>query len=202
MRNDGDGEFGHTEAMPSIPLDSNAALIVVDVQRGFDDADFWGRRDNPDCEANIARLIAGWTDHARPIVLVRHDSVKPDSPLDTDTPGNAFKEVVADAAYDILVTKQVNSAFYGEPDLEAWLRERGVGQIVVCGIQTNMCVETTARMGGNLGFDVLVPLDACHTFDLEGVGGLRLSPEELTRATAVNLSGGGFARVVGTDDLV
>ena len=53
------------------------------------------------------------------------------------------------------MTKSVNSAFYGTPDLQARLRAAGIDQIVVCGIQTNMCVETTARMGGNLGFDVL-----------------------------------------------
>jgi hypothetical protein len=40
------------------------------------------------------------------------------------------------------------------------LRERGIGAIVIAGIQTNMCCETTARMGGNLGFDVAFALDA------------------------------------------
>jgi len=47
-----------------------------------------------------------------------------------------------------------------------------------------------------------VPLDATHTFDLEGPGGIRLTASELARATAVNLEGGGFARVVTTDDVV
>ena len=62
----------------------------------------------------------------------------------------------------------MNSAFYGDIDLHAWLTERGIGEIVVCGIQTNMCVETTARMAGNLGYDVTVALDATRTFDLAG----------------------------------
>ena len=182
-------------------IDDNAALIVIDVQKGFDDPG-WGERDNPGAETNIGAILAEWADADRPVVLVRHDSVAPDSPLDVGQPGNAFKPVVADARHDLLVTKQVNSAFYGDPDLHGWLGERDIRQIVIVGIQTNMCVETTARMGGNLGYDVIVPLDATHTFDLEGPDGTSLTADELARATAVNLHGGGFARVVATADLL
>jgi nicotinamidase-related amidase len=182
-------------------FDDTAALIVIDVQQGFDDP-FWGERDNPDAEANIGRLVQAWADAARPIVLVRHDSVSPGSPLAVGSPGNALKDVVADAPHELLVTKRVNSAFHGEPDLDAWLRERGIRQLVICGIQTNQCVETTSRVGGNLGYDVTLAIDATHTFHLEGPGGIRLSAAELARATAVNLHGGGFAQVVTTDDVL
>jgi nicotinamidase-related amidase len=102
----------------------------------------------------------------------------------------------------LLVTKNVNSAFYGEPDLQAWLDEQGIRDLVICGIQTNMCVETTARMAGNLGYDVTVAIDATHTFDLTGSDGSVLTADELSRATAVNLSGGGFAKVVTTAELL
>lgn len=182
-------------------LSENAALIVIDVQQGFDDP-VWGPRDRPDAEANIGRLLTAWTDASRPVVLVRHDSRSAESPLAPGTAGNALKSVVADAPHDLFVTKEVNSAFYGRPDLDAWLRDRGVDEVVVCGIQTNMCVETTARMAGNLGYRVVLPIDATHTFDLEGPGGLRLTAAELARATAVNLAGGGFAEVVTTDAVV
>jgi nicotinamidase-related amidase len=185
----------------STRFDDSAALIVIDVQQGFDDP-AWGTRDNPDAEANIGRLITAWADASRPIVLVRHDSVSSGSPLATGSPGNALKDVVADAPHDLFVTKNVNSAFHGEPDLHTWLAARGIRQLVICGIQTNMCVETTARVGGNLGYEVTVPLDATHTFDLEGPGGIRLTAAELARATAVNLDGGGFARVVSTDEVL
>jgi nicotinamidase-related amidase len=102
----------------------------------------------------------------------------------------------------VLVTKTVNSAFYGTPDLDAWFKANRITQFVLAGIQTNMCVETSARMGGNLGYDVLLALDATHTFDLTGPNGWRLSAAELARASAVSLHGGGFARVVTTDELV
>ena len=63
------------------------------------------------------------------------------------------------------MTKTVNSSFHGEPSLDEWLDGQGIEQIYVCGITTNHCCETTARVGGNLGYDVRFVLDATHTFD-------------------------------------
>ncbi|WP_433919290.1 cysteine hydrolase [Streptomyces canus] len=186
----------------------NAALVVVDVQKGFDEAGFWGARNNPEADDNIASLIDVWQATGRPVVFVRHDSRKPGSPLRTGYEGNAFKEYVerrrgkGAGGAELLVTKTVNSAFYGTPDLGAWLKGEGISQFVVAGIQTNMCVETTARMGGNLGYDVVVAFDATHTFDLEGPFGWRRSADELAQASAVSLHGGGFARVVATKEVV
>ncbi|MEV5750195.1 cysteine hydrolase family protein [Actinoallomurus sp. NPDC052308] len=185
-------------------LSEKAALIVIDVQKGFEDP-YFGRRDNPAAEDNIVALIRAWRAAGRPIVLVRHDSPE-GSPLAPESPGNALKDVVV-AAFEgaepqLFVTKNVNSAFYGKPDLDGWLRERGIDQIVIIGIQTNMCNETTARMGGNLGYDVLYPIDAMHTFDAVGPDGETVTAEELTRATSASLHHGRFARVVRTADLL
>ncbi|MEU5921681.1 cysteine hydrolase family protein [Streptomyces sp. NPDC047141] len=187
-------------------INENAALVVVDVQKGFEE-EFWGRRDNPGAEENMAALIDAWQGTGRPVVFVRHDSVQAGSPLAPGTGGNAFKDFVEarrgkGAGPELLVVKSVNSAFYGEPDLDAWLRGAGITQFVVVGIQTNMCNETTARMGGNLGYEVLFALDAMHTFDLAGPFGWTRTAEELTRATAVSLHGGRFARVVTTADVL
>ncbi|MEU2288861.1 cysteine hydrolase family protein [Streptomyces sp. NPDC013178] len=188
-------------------ISQNAALLVVDVQKGFDEADFWGPRNNPGADDNIASLIDVWQASGRPVVFVRHDSSKPESPLRAGYEGNGFKKYVEErrgkgAGPELLVTKTVNSAFYGTPDLDAWLRAEGISQVVVAGIQTNMCVETTARMGGNLGYEVVVAYDATYTFDLEGPFGWRRSAEEVAQASAVSLHGGGFARVVTTRDVV
>jgi nicotinamidase-related amidase len=139
------------------------ALLVVDVQKAFDDAGFWGPRNNPDCERNVGALIGG--------------------------------------APDLLVTKHVNSAFHGDPDLAHWLREGGVDAILVCGIQTNMCCETTARVGANLGFDMRFALDATHTFDLRDRDGATIPADELARVTAANLDPE-FGRVLTTAEAV
>jgi nicotinamidase-related amidase len=175
------------------------ALVVVDVQQAFDDAGYWGRRNNPDCEANVAALIAAWRAAGRPVVFVRHDSDEPVSPLRPDHPGNAFRPELTGEP-DLLVAKRVNSAFHGDPDLAAWLRGRGLDGIAICGITTNHCCETTARVGGNLGFEVLFVLDATHTFDRAGPDGAVMSADELARATATSLHGE-FATVVATADL-
>ncbi|GAA2950013.1 cysteine hydrolase family protein [Streptomyces argenteolus] len=185
----------------------NTALVVVDVQRGFEEDAYWGPRNNPEADRNIAGLIDAWQASGRPVVFVRHDSAEPDSPLRAGYTGNDFKEYVEERrgkgrGPELFLTKSVNSAFYGTPDLDAWLRETGVRQIVVAGIQTNMCAETTARMGGNLGYEVFFAFDATYTFDQEGPWGWRLSADELARATAVTLHGGGFASVVRSAELV
>ncbi|WP_314225430.1 cysteine hydrolase family protein [Streptomyces zaehneri] len=185
----------------------NAALVVVDVQKGFEELGFWGARNNPGADDNIAALIDVWQGTGRPVVFVRHDSVKPGSPLRLGYEGNDFKEYVEErrgkgSGAELFLTKTVNSAFLGTPDLGAWLSAEGIPQIVVAGIQTNMCAETTARMGGNLGYDVLFAYDATYTFDLEGPFGWRRSAEEIAQASAVSLHGGGFARVVTTEELV
>lgn len=176
------------------------ALLVVDVQQAFGDADYWGRRNNPGCEDNIAALLAAWRAAARPVVFVRHDSTEPASPLRPGLPGNAFQPVL-DGDPDLLVTKHVNSAFHGDPDLAGWLRERDIGGIAVCGITTNHCCETTARVGANLGFDVLFAIDATHTFDRRDPDGELMTADELARATATSLHGE-LATVVRTETLL
>lgn len=174
-------------------------LVVIDVQRGFDDP-VWGRRNNPACEPNIARLIDYWRRSGRgPLVFVRHDSATPDSPLAPGAPGNAFKDVITGDP-DLLVTKHVHSAFHGSTDLAAWLRERRVNSIAVCGITTNHCCETTTRVAADLGFDVTFASDATHTFDRRGVDGRQHTADELQRTTEANLHGE-FAQVRGTGDL-
>lgn len=59
------------------------ALVVIDVQKGFDHSEYWGRRNNPACEENVAALIAAWRARRGPLVYVRHDSsslARPSSP--------------------------------------------------------------------------------------------------------------------------
>jgi nicotinamidase-related amidase len=126
--------------------------------------------------------------------------VQPGSPLARDSPGNAFKDVVSGEP-DLLVTKHVNSSFLGDPPLDPWLRERGIDRIAICGIQTNMCCETTARMGGNLGYAVRFVLDATCTFDLTGPDGTTLPADLLARVTAANLDGE-FAEVISTREAI
>ena len=134
------------------------------------------------------------------MVFVRHDSTEESSPLRPSQPGHDFKAIVTGEP-DLLVTKQVNSCFHGRPDLDAWLRERQLDGIVLSGITTNHCCETTARVGGNLGHQVLFALDATHAFDRVAPDGSVVTADELARVTAANLHGE-FATVVSTAQLL
>jgi nicotinamidase-related amidase len=194
--------------MPNPASTSAQALIVIDVQEGFDHPDFWGPTANSDAEQNIDALITTWrTSDRGPVIIVRHDSTGTESPLHPAQPGNRLKALVHPRRDELLVTKSVNSAFYGTPDLDAWLKNVNINDIAICGIQTNMCVETTARMAGNLGYNVVVALDATRTFDLTAAVPGTESPvtiraAELMRVTAVNLQAGGFATVVTAAELI
>ncbi len=102
---------------------------------------------------------------------------------------------------DLLVSKHVNSAFYGTPDLDGWLRQNGITELVICGITTNHCCETTARMAGNLGYKTFFVIDATHAFDKQSPDGEVIPARTLSLITATNLDGE-FATVIDTRDVV
>ncbi|MEM9467345.1 MAG: isochorismatase family protein [Actinomycetota bacterium] len=173
------------------------ALLVVDVQYGFDDVGYWGHRSNPACEANIEALMAAWRTAGQPIVRIVHDSSTAGSPLAAGTPGNAIKEQVA-GPVDLEVHKSVHSAFHGHPDLDGWLRSEAVDGIAVCGITTNMCCETTARIGSDLGYDLWFVLDATAGYDLPSTDGSVVTAAQLARSTAAIIAAD-FGTVIDTE---
>jgi nicotinamidase-related amidase len=174
-------------------------LILIDVQNGFDHV-CWGRRNNPDAEENIERLLDAWRRTGRPVIHVRHDSTSPSSPLRPGQPGNDLKEAVKPMPGEPVVSKAVNSAFIGT-DLEERLRRSGTLAVVLVGITTNHCVSTTARMAANLGFDVRVVSDATATFDMRSPFGT-LVPAEVMHEIGLTELHGEFASVVDTEAVI
>ena len=180
-------------------LRRNAALVIIDVQKGFDDPK-WGKRNNPHAEENIAKLLAAWRKSALPIFHIQHCSKRADSPLRPGSPGNEIKQIVAPASGEPVLRKNVNSAFIGTK-LEAELKKKQVDSIVVVGLTTDHCVSTTARMAGNLGFDTYVVSDATATFDRTGPDG-KLYPAEDIHATNLASLHNEFAKVVSTKTIL
>ncbi len=178
------------------PLPRNAVLLVVDVQKGMDVYADQYNRNNPDLEKNIARLQAAWRQTGRPIIHVQHLSTEPKSPLRPGQPGVEIKDEVRPLPGEPVVQKSVSSAFIGT-SLEADLRRRGLTTLVVVGMQTNMCVSTTARMAGNLGFNTYVVSDATATFDNIGPTGKRFASELVHDVALADLNGE-FSTVVDT----
>jgi nicotinamidase-related amidase len=160
-----------------IRIGANAALVIIDVQKGFDDPQ-WGRRNNADAEEKIAALLAEWRLRNRPVFHVKHNSKNAGSPLHPANAGNAIKDAVAPLAGEPLIEKDVNSAFIGT-NLEARLQDAGVRELVVVGLTTSHCVSTTARMAGNLGFTTYVVSDAVAAFEWQAHDGRTISPEDM-----------------------
>lgn len=177
--------------------DSATALLLIDVQQGFDDLAWWGARNNPEAEANLARLLAAWRAAGRPVFHVKHNSGNPRSPLHPSNVGNAIKPVVAPRANEPVITKVVNSSFIGT-DLEARLRAAGVTSLVIGGLTTPHCVSTTTRMAANLGFSVQLVADAAAAFEWSAHDGRKIPAEEMHYQALAPLHGE-FAEVVTTE---
>ncbi|HLG84549.1 MAG TPA: cysteine hydrolase family protein [Bradyrhizobium sp.] len=180
---------------------AHTALIVVDVQRAFDEWEAAGkRRNNPHAVARIADLLHAFRDRGAPIFHIRHEGTRPNSSFRPESPGYAVKDEARERAGEPVIVKRVNSAFIGT-DLEARLRTAGITTLVICGATTNHCVETTTRMAGNLGFDARLVRDATWTFDRIGPDGDAHSAEAIHAMTLANLNGE-FAKIVTTAEAV
>jgi nicotinamidase-related amidase len=172
-----------------------AALILVDIQKGFGDIDYWGgQRNNPDAERRAGELLGLWRAHGLPICHIQHCSTILVSPLHASNAGNAFQDIVAPQAGEPIFKKKVNSAFIGT-DLQAYLVRAGIRKLVIAGLTTDHCISTTARMAGNFGFETFVVGDATATFNKTGVDGQQYSAE-LIHDTALASLSQEFARIV------
>lgn len=181
--------------MPKTPV-----LLVIDAQVGFRDEAFWGKPANPNYLSNIDALVAHWRSKSWPIVIVKHNSAIPESPLNPSSKGNEL-EASLGGVRDLVIQKSVNSAFYGTPDLHLWLTKRNFRDLVICGVTTNFCCETTARMAGNLGYKVTFAIDATTAFDLKTKSGESISGELVMKMTAANLDGK-FADVITVAEII
>lgn len=142
--------------MKDLPV--NTALIIIDVQKGFDDPT-WGKRNHPHAEERMADLLKAWRNQNRPVIHVQHLSRNQNSPLWPGQSGCEIKNIVKPAENEPIFQKQVNSAFIGT-ELETYLKENQIHTVVIVGLTTDHCVSTTTRMAGNLGFQTYIVEDA------------------------------------------
>ncbi|MEP7096680.1 MAG: cysteine hydrolase family protein [Dokdonella sp.] len=178
---------------------TSAALLLIDVQQGFDDPR-WGIRNNPHAEHRIAALLEEWRRLRRPVLHAQHLSLERQSPLREDAPGHAFKSEALPMAGEPVFQKHVNSAFIGT-HLEDYLRANGIDTLVIVGLTTDHCVSTTARMAANLGFSGVVVEDATATFDRHGADGAHYSADMVHRIALASLHGE-FATVMDSQQIL
>ena len=181
------------------PLAANASLVVIDMQDGINRPTL-GRRNNPDAEDNIERLLQAWRSMRHPIVHVRHISRFPESIFWPGQSGAQFQSRFAPLTHEHIVEKNVPDAF-AATGLERWLRVRDIGQLVIAGVITNNSIEATARSAGNLGFEAIVASDAAFTFDLRDLNG-RLWPAEDVHALSLANIAMDYAAVSSTEEIV
>jgi nicotinamidase-related amidase len=174
-------------------LDRRTALLMVDAQQGFSDP-AWGLRNNPHAEARMEALLTAWRGMGAPVIHVHHHSPSPDGLLRAGTPAAEPLAFARPGDGEPTYVKTVNSAFIGTT-LEADLRRRRIDTLVIVGLTTNHCISTTARMGSNLGFHVLVVADATATFDRLALDG-SVRPAAEVHAGALSDLHGEFADVV------
>jgi nicotinamidase-related amidase len=181
----------------SIIRSDRPALLLVDLQKGFEVIEYWGKeRNNPDAELRASELLKIWRENGLPIFHIRHCSTIPTSLLHTSNPGNEFNELVSPREGEPVINKHVNSAFIGT-GLQAQLDKAGITKLVIAGLTTDHCISTTTRMAGNLGYDSYLVADATATFNKTGLAGQNY-PAELIHDTALASLSEEFASIVTT----
>jgi len=173
-------------------MGSDAALLIVDVQCGaFTPPVALYEPDH--CLANMRTLLDGARTAGAPVVYVRHESVG--GPLAPSSPGRAIHPRVAPRAGELVIDKRHNDGFHETP-LHSELRRLGVSRLVVAGLQTEFCVDTTCRRAYSLGYRVTLVGDAHTTWDTE------VLPAALIIAHHNRTLGQRLARVASTRDVI
>lgn len=179
---------------------NNPVLLLIDVQKGIDDA-YWGEgRNNPDAETCITDLLSLWRKHQLPTVHIQHCSKEPASPFRPNQAGHDFKEEIKPLQGELVIQKEETSAFI-RTILEEHLRSKGYEALVITGFVTNNSVEATARMAGNLGFNTTVVADATATFAKEDFTGQLHSAETIHNISLANLLGE-YASILSTKEVI
>jgi nicotinamidase-related amidase len=177
-----------------------SALIVIDVQQSFMHRPYWSDVEVPAFLQHLQALIDRFQAAGSPVLQVFHveEGDGPASPFSRHSglvqalPG--FTVEAAGVFY-----KSVHSAMFASnsegQSLDHWLRKQGVDHLVITGIRTEQCCETTTRHASDLGYSVTYAMDATLTFQMVSVSGRIFAPQDIRERTELVLAGR-FANVV------
>lgn len=177
-------------------MSAPAAVLAVDVQQSFLRSSYWRDDDLPAFRDAVLRLLHGAVERDWPVVRILHQE-------DNDGPFGPAAGLIRPMEWmptDAAVTfrKSVHNAFT-DTGLEAWLRERSIRRVIVVGIRTEQCCETTSRVASDLGFDVDFVTEATLTFPMvHASSGRHYDVDEIKQHTELVLDGR-FARVRNVD---
>lgn len=145
---------------------TKTALLVIDVQDSFlaSREEFWHLRSNVKFEENLSRLLDGFRELNQPVFFVLHSD--PDEHFRVTSPHYKFMDFLTVLDDDVVLHKTTKSSF-ASTDLQAELVKLGVSRLVISGIQTEQCCETTTRAASDLGYEVDFVTEATLTFPIK-----------------------------------
>jgi nicotinamidase-related amidase len=162
----------------------NTALLLIDVQQSFTARPYWSESDLPAFLERSNALIAGAQARGIPIVQVFHT----DGPNQADNPfshsSGLIRPLAGLAPFDpaLRIEKHRHSALVGTP-LAVWLHQQGIRHLIVAGIRTEQCCETTTRHASDEGWEVDYVSEATLTFAMKTPAGATLTPAQLKERT-------------------
>lgn len=148
-----------------------SALLVIDMQQGLC-AGEWAVHDSK----RVLRRVNDLIDRARAaqalVVLIQHEEAEGD--LEHDTPGWQLTDGLHARPDDPRVRKTTPDSFY-DTELGQLLQQRGIDHLVVCGVQSDFCIDTTVRRALSLGYHVTLAGDAHSTVDNDVLPAAKIS---------------------------
>ena len=169
---------------------SDTALIVIDVQESFRHRPYWSDADAPAFIERQQALIDGARQRCLPVVQVFHVE---DNGVFSLASGHVVAMAGLDLKADAVFHKHRHSALVGS-GLPVWLTERGVRRLIISGIRTEQCCETTTRHASDNGYEVDYVGEATLTFAMTDRGGRQWSAAEIRARTELVLDQR-FARI-------
>ena len=166
------------------------ALLIVDAQESFRHRSYWTDADVPPFIERLQALADGAKAAGIPVVQVFH--VEPQGAFSLAS-GNVRTQAPLAIEPDAVFHKQRHSALVGS-GLDVWLVEHGIRRLVVSGIRTEQCCETTTRHASDLGYEVDYVTEATLTFAMSDAGGRSWSAAEIKARTELVLADR-FARI-------
>jgi nicotinamidase-related amidase len=169
---------------------SATALLVIDVQESFRHRPYWRDCDVPRFAECLQTLIDGAQRRKIPVIQIFH--VENSGPFSLES---GYVVPLRDVSFtpDAVFQKRSHSALVGS-GLDVWLTQNGIRQVIISGIRTEQCCETTTRHASDLGYQVDYTTEATLTFPMTDRHGRVWMPEEIKSITELVLDGR-FARI-------
>jgi nicotinamidase-related amidase len=179
---------------------SSTALLIIDIQNDYFPGGAMELVGASEAGAQAGKLLAGFRAKSLPVIHIQHLSIRPGATFFLPgTKGAEIHESVSPAVGEIIFQKNFPNAFRQTPLLEH-LRGAGITNLVIAGMMTHMCVDTSTRAAADHGFTCSLAQDACATRALT-FNGVQVAAGDVQAAYLAGLNGA-FAKVAPAASLV